>query len=61
MRWNFLPPTEPQPWCKWFAWYPVSIEQRMEYVWLEWVERKRVYMYDFTRAEAFWVYRMPNA
>jgi hypothetical protein len=60
MRWSRRPPEGPQPWLRWFAWHPVNLNQRNEWAWLEWVERQRFYMYDFTRAEAFWLYRIPK-
>lgn len=39
MRWNYVDPeVEMQKWHKWFAWYPVIIDDKK--VWLETVERR---------------------
>ena len=51
------PPKGPQPWVRWFAWYPVRMNLRGQYAWLEWVERQRIYPYDWTRKYAYWEYR----
>lgn len=56
MRWNTLPPKEKQPYRKWFAWFPVKVANG-EYVWLEFVERRLIYPFSFTRYGSFYAYR----
>jgi hypothetical protein len=43
-------------WCRWFAWYPVSVGG--ERVWLEWVERRFA---GFVLDDWFYCYRLPHA
>ena len=38
MRWSIYRRRRVR-WVKWFAWYPVKVEE--EWVWLEWVDRSR--------------------
>ena len=33
-----------EQWRRWFAWYPVPIDEHGQYAWLEWVERQIVQM-----------------
>lgn len=56
MRWNTLPPPDPQPWTRWFAWHPVELETG-RWVWLEVIERQVFYPLSTTRWHAFYVYR----
>ena len=60
MKWSCRAPTEPQPWEKWFAWYPLQVGRTNEWVWMEWVERRRHYPFEHSRFGAFWVYRSGN-
>lgn len=61
MKWSMRAPSAPQPWKRWFAWHPVQPGNRNEWVWLEWVERKRCYTFDHTRAWSYWEYRASTA
>lgn len=40
-------------WKKWFAWHPVQVGNY--WVWLEWVERWKVFMGTYTQLD----YRLP--
>ena len=60
MRWSFRAPTEPLPYKRWFAWYPVEIDYSNEWAWLELVERKRYYSFPDSRHWRCWLYRWPN-
>ncbi len=56
MRWSTLPPQDPQPWTRWFAWHPVETE-RGNWVWLESVERQIFFPFSHTRFGTFYSYR----
>ena len=60
MRWSNRAPIETQPWLKWFAWFPVQVEFRSEYAWLEVVERKKFYPYESNKKTWFYEYRYFN-
>jgi hypothetical protein len=34
-------------WHPWFAWYPVAIFGRSQWVWLEWIHRKGIHTTNF--------------
>lgn len=38
MRWRAKPFVDLWQWHRWYAWYPVRVEN--EWVWREWVERR---------------------
>ena len=49
------------PWEKWFAWTSVRVtdgQGNTLSVWLEVVERRKVYSYDHTDQHWFWMYRL---
>ncbi len=51
-------PKNYQLWRRWFAWYPVELENG-DRAWLEIVERRKWYMagYDFIMPIHIWMYR----
>ena len=56
-------------WHRWFAWHPVLDGNRrsldgqsgkLDYIWLEWVERRRASGYEGAGLISKWVYRIPG-
>lgn len=47
MRFSTRAPAGEQPWVRWFAWYPVVTGKTNEYSWLEYVERKKCYEFEY--------------
>ena len=43
-------------WRPWFAWYPVTDENRTAWHWLEWVERRRENVQEEPGRSWGWVY-----
>lgn len=71
MRWQIRKPNPYNAWRRWFAWYPVRVDDQM--VWWEYVERRRARLQnlhldphramespDLSYVETgFWEYRFP--
>lgn len=50
MRWKKAKAGDVKEWHRWFAWFPVEVEEG-EVAWLEWVCRRGYFTEDFN-----WIY-----